>query len=473
MEQDIVLEVDSMKYSLRIKLSITYALVALICVILISILSNIFLENQFRDYIVNKQENQNKEITKQISLQYQDEGIWDIESIENIGLLALDEGLILKVFDNSNNSIWDATIHNFGLCTAMLDHITANMNSRYPNWEGDYIENRYSLVRDSEIVGVVEIGYYGPFFFNDNELAFINTLNSLLIFVGIFSLLVALVFGYFMSRRLSKPITKAVKFAQEISNGNYQERIINNDNTKELLQLTDNLNNLADKIEENDIMQKRLTSDVAHELRTPLTTLQSHIEAMLDGIWEPEKHRLETLHSEIVRITRIVGDLESLTRFEDGKLVLNKESIDVLNHMKEVVKSLELQLEDKNIDIEVIGKVIYVEADKDKLSQIFINIVSNAIKFTGNNGIIKIIVEEEGDCAKISIIDNGMGIDEKDLPHIFDRFYRSDKSRNRETGGSGIGLTISKALVEAHGGNIAVMSRLDEGAEFIIKLPKK
>lgn len=462
-----------MKYSLRTKLSITYALVALICVLLVSVLSNVFLENQFRDFIVKKQENNNKEITRQISQQYQDDGIWDVESIENIGLTALDEGLIIKVLDNSNNSIWDATVYNFGLCTAMLDHISSNMNSRYPNWEGDYIENRYDLVQDSEIIGTVEIGYYGPFFYNDNELAFINTLNLLLIFVGIFSLIVALVLGRLMSRRLSRPITKAVIFAQEISSGNYQERIINKDNTKELIQLTDTLNNLADTIEENEIMQRRLTSDVAHELRTPLTTLQSHIEAMLDGIWKPEKHRLEALHSEIVRITRIVGDLESLTRFEDRKTVLYKESIDVFNHIKGIVKSMELQLKDKDADIEIIGKGVIVEADKDKLSQIFINIISNAIKYIGDKGRIKIKVDEDANWARISIADNGMGICDEDLPHIFDRFYRSDKSRNRETGGSGIGLTIAKALVDAHNGKISVESKLDEGTEFIIKLPKK
>lgn len=461
-----------MKYSLRTKLSITYALVTFISVILISILSNVFLENQFRNYIVNEQENQNKEITEQISLQYIDEGIWDVDSIENIGLLALDEGLIIKVMDNSNNSIWDATIHNFGLCTAMLDHISSNMNSRYPNWEGDYVENRYNLTRGNEIVGVVEIGYYGPFFFNDNELAFINTLNSLLIVVGILSLIVALVLGHFMSSRLSKPITKAVKFAQKISNGNYQERIVNHDNTKELLQLTDTLNSLADTIEKNEIIQKRLTSDVAHELRTPLTTLQSHIEAMLDGIWKPEKHRLEALHSEIVRITRIVGDLESLTRFENGKIIIHKERIDLLDHIKGIVKSFELQLGNKKAVIELIGEGVFLEADKDKLSQIFINIISNAIKYLGEDGKIKIKIEEIEKWVTISIIDNGIGISGEDLPHIFDRFYRSDKSRHRETGGSGIGLTIAKALIDAHAGSIAVTSKLDEGTEFIIKLPK-
>jgi two-component system, OmpR family, sensor histidine kinase BaeS len=467
------LEENSMKFSLRTKLSITYAFVALIIVLLISILSNIFLENQFRDYIVNKQENQNEEITKQISGQYKGDGIWDVESIENIGLLALDEGLIIKVIDNSNNSIWDATVHNFGLCTAMLDHISANMTSRYPNWKGDYVENSYKLARDSEVIGSVEIGYYGPFFFNDNELAFINTLNSLLIFVGILSLLVALVLGHFMSRRLSRPITKAVKFAQTISTGNYEERIINNDNTKELVQLTDTLNYLADTIEENEIMQKRLTSDVAHELRTPLTTLQSHIEAMLDGVWKPEKHRLEGLHSEIVRITKIVGDLESLTRFEDGNIIINEERIELLKFIKGIAKSLELQLKEKNAVIEVLGKEVYLVADKDKLSQIFINIIANAIKYIEEDGIIKINLKESDKWVNISVVDNGIGIGSEDLPHIFDRFYRSDKSRNRETGGSGIGLTIAKTLVDAHKGMISVESKLGEGTEFIIKLPKE
>lgn len=472
MELVTALEVNSMKYSLRTKLSVTYAFVALICVLLISILSNVFLEKQFRDYIVNKQEMQNEEISKQISLQYKEEGIWDVKSIENIGLLALDEGLIIKVEDKDNNSIWDATVHNFGLCTAMLDHISANMTSRYPNWEGDYIENSYDLISDSKLVGTVEIGYYGPFFFNDNELAFINTLNIILIFVGLFSLLAALILGYVMSRRLSRPIAKAVNFAQSISDGNFTERIIHKDNTKELIKLTDTLNSLADTKEDNEIKQKRLTADVAHELRTPLTTLQSHIEAMLDGIWEPDKQRLEGLHSEIVRITKIVGDLESLTRVEDGNNLIVKEKFEVINHIKSIVKALEYRIEDKNANIEVLGYEVYIEADKDKLSQVLINLISNSLKYIDIEGHIKIEVNETDRWINIIISDDGIGIGSEDLPHIFERFYRSDRSRNRETGGSGIGLTITKALVEAHNGTITVESQLGEGTKFIIKLPK-
>ena len=462
-----------MKYSIRTKLSVTYALVALICVLLISILTNVLLEKQFRDYIVNKQTIQNEEISKQISRKYMGDGVWDVQGIENVGLIALDEGLIIKVEDSFNNSVWDATVHNLGLCTAMLDHISANMTSRYPNWKGDYVENSYKLVSGSEIVGTVEIGYYGPFFFNDNELAFINTLNILLVFVGICSLLAALVLGHFMSRRLTKPIAKAVNFAKSISEGDYKNRIINKDNTKELLQLTDTLNNLADTIEENEVMQKRLTSDVAHELRTPLTTLQSHIEAMMDGIWEPDKQRLEGLHGEIVRITKIVGDLESLTRLEDGNNSIKKEKFNVTNHIKCIVKSLEYKMKDKLANIEVKGPKVYIDADKDKLSQVLINIISNSLKYIDKGGTIKINISENDQWTNISINDNGIGIGSEDLPHIFERFYRSDKSRNRETGGSGIGLTIAKALVDAHKGTIEVKSKFGEGAEFIIKLPKE
>ena len=462
-----------MKYSIRTKLSVTYALVALICVLLISILTNVLLEKQFRDYIVNKQTIQNEEISKQIARKYIDDGVWDIQGIENVGLIALDEGLIIKVEDNYNNTIWDATVHNLGLCTAMLDHISSNMTSRYPNWKGDYVENSYELVSGSDIVGSVEIGYYGPFFLNDNELAFINTLNSFLIFIGISSLLAALVLGHIMSRILSKPIAKAVNFAQSISEGNFNNRIVNKDNTKELLQLTDTLNFLADRIEENEIMQKRLTSDVAHELRTPLTTLQSHIEAMIDGIWKPDKQRLEGLHGEIVRITKIVGDLESLTRLEDGNNNIFKEKFDVTNHIKGIVKSLEYKMKEKQANVEVIGPTVYIEADKDKLSQVLINIISNSLKYIDIGGTIKIDISENNQWINISITDNGIGIGSDDLPHIFERFYRSDRSRNRETGGSGIGLTIAKALVDAQKGTIEVKSQFGEGAEFIIKLPKE
>jgi two-component system, OmpR family, sensor histidine kinase BaeS len=219
-------------------------------------------------------------------------------------------------------------------------------------------------------------------------------------------------------------------------------------------------------------LRKRLTADVAHELRTPLATLQSHMEAMIDGIWEPDTERLESCHEEILRIGRMVGDLEKLARFESENLVLNREPFDMAELVKRIIINFESDFRNKRVKIDFHGTEQIVTLDKDKISQVVVNLVSNALKYTCEGGDVKVGIRDIGDMIRLTVQDTGIGISEEDLPCIFERFYRADKSRNRLGGGSGIGLAITKAIVEAHTGTIKVTSRLGEGTEFVLELPK-
>ena len=177
-------------------MSLSYILVTLFLVALISLLTNVLLDKQFRDYIMKEQGVKNSDIVNLINEQYDDEEkTWGTSVIENIGISALEQGLIVKVTDNSGSTVWDATVHNNGLCTQMIDHMSQNMTSRYPNFQGGYEVSQYPLVHGAAQVGNVEIGYYGPFFLTDNNLAFINTLNKMLGSVAVFSLLLALIAG--------------------------------------------------------------------------------------------------------------------------------------------------------------------------------------------------------------------------------------------------------------------------------------
>lgn len=462
-----------MKYSLKTKLSLSYILVALISILLISILTNVLLEKRFKEYIIQNQEQKNKEIVSLVSQQYKEEGKWESTVIENIGINALEQGLIIRVKDSSGKTIWDATIHNSGLCMQMIEHMAHNMSSRYPNWKGSYVENKYPVTYKFNEVGMVEIGYYGPYYFNDNDLAFINTLNKVLMSVGVFSLFFALLLGAIMAKRLSTPISRVIKTARLISKGYFEDRIHENSNTKEISQLTETINNLAETLEKQELLRKRLSADVAHELRTPLATLQSHMEAMIDGIWKPDSERLRSCHEEIMRINRMVGDLEKLAKFESENLILKKTSFNISELVQHIVKNFEIDFVNKGIDIKFYGEEEIVFADQDKISQVIVNLLSNALKYTPEGGIVKVDIKGTEGITEISVKDNGNGIPSEDLPNIFERFYRADKSRNRLTGGAGIGLTITKAIIEAHNGKIKVLSTLNEGTEFIISLPKQ
>lgn len=462
-----------MKFRLRTRLSLSYVLVALILVGMISILSNVFLERQFREYIITKQEATNENIVSMIQQQYNSkDNTWNTGAIESIGINALEQGLIIKVTDKEGHTVWDATIHNSGLCSQMLDHMSRNMASRYPDFQGKYVESSYRMILDPSQTGNVYIGYYGPFYFTDNELAFINTLNKILVLVALFSLLLALLAGTFTAKRFSKPISEAVATAREIGRGNYNIRIDEKSNTEEIDELTATINDLAQNLNRQEKLRRRLTGDMAHELRTPMATLQSHMEAMIDGIWEADSARLKSCHDEIVRINRMVGDLENLARYESESLVLNKGNFDLTELLQTIINNFQAEFHKKNVHLGIKGETCPIFADRDKIAQLIINLLSNALKYSLNGGKVEVTARLLQEQAELKIRDNGIGIDPEDLPHIFERFYRADKSRNRITGGSGVGLAIAKAIAEAHGGQISVTSAVNKGTEFTVSLPR-
>jgi two-component system, OmpR family, sensor histidine kinase BaeS len=457
--------------SLRAKLSVSYILVALVCVLLISILANVFLDKQFRVYILKNLDNKNKQVVSLISRQYSPENEWNHADITEIGINALEQGLIIKLQDTTGRVIWDATVHNNGLCQEMIMHMAQNMASRYPNWKGSYVENRYPIVYNFKTVGMVQIGYYGPFYFNDTDLSFINTLNQLLMGVTVLALFLALMAGGYMAKRLSTPISKVINTARQIAGGNLEARSLEKTNVREINQLTTAINDLAETLQQQESLRKRLTADVAHELRTPLATLQSHLEAMIDGIWKFDLTRLKSCHEEILRINRMVKDLERLAKYERETLDLNKTQFDLMELMKQVVMNFETEFQNKGVKLNLAGAEPLVYADRDKISQVMINLISNALKFTPKGGEVGVTIEDTPGGIKIRVKDNGAGIAPGDLPYIFERFYRADQSRNRMTGGTGIGLAIVKAIVEAHQGSVTVESEVGVGSEFVVELP--
>lgn len=463
----------NIKFKLKTRLSLSYILLAFFLVGLISVLTNVFLERQFKDYVIKELEAKNTETAKLISQQY-DSGQkkWNQYTIENIGVNALEQGQIIRVEDLGGNTVWDATVHNNGLCIEMIEHMANNMTDRYPGFKGSYMVNKYPLEKDGAVIGNMHVGYYGPFYFTDNDLAFITTLNKLVVVAGLLSLLLALILGNFTARRLSAPISKACEAAREIGRGNYNSRIKDDSNTLEIEELTSTVNELANGLEKQETLRKRLTADVAHELRTPLATLQSHLEAMIDGIWEADKVRLESCHEEVLRIGRMVGDLEKLARYENENLVLDKVEFDLLDLIQQQLNNFQAEFLNKRVKIEFDGEPVVLYADRDKISQVVVNLLSNALKYTSEGDVVQLRLESNREQATLRVWDTGIGIDPDDLPHVFERFYRADKSRTRETGGAGVGLAIVKAIVAAHAGSITVDSAKNEGTTFTVTLPR-
>jgi len=227
---------------------------------------------------------------------------------------------------------------------------------------------------------------------------------------------------------------------------------------------------LAERLNSQESLRKRMTTDIAHELRTPLAAIQSHIEAFLDGVWEPNDEKLSVIHGEIIRLTKLINELSELSIVEDDEINLKLSNVDISSTLNNIIESYEPMFLDKNINIDKnIQNDVNFMGDIDYLKRIFVNIISNAIKYTNENGSVSVSLEQIKDKIKIIVKDTGIGIPKEDLKYIFERFYRSDLSRNRHTGGTGIGLTITKALVEAHGGTIKIDSEVGKGTNVIVE----
>jgi len=459
-----------MKYSLRTKLSFSYVAIILIGVAIVSILTNVILEKQFKEYIISQQDQNEMELALLVRQSYISEGKWDTEYLESVGMNALDSGMILKVLDSDGHIIWDTTVHNDGMCQQMLNSMRNNMQGRYGRAEGGYEEKTYLLENSSGEIGKVTIGYYGPYYYTENDLDFINTLNKLLIFTAVISIVLALVLGVIISRQISKPVSRVIHKAGEISNGSYGEKIVEESNTKEIVELVSAVNNLAETLKKQEALSKQASLDIAHELRTPLTTVQGNLEAALDGVMEMDSERIGIMHEEILRISRLVDDLSKLSKYESESSKLDIEEFDISDTIENIVKTFEGDFKKERKSISFAGESRNVSADRDKINQVIVNLISNAKKYTSDGGEVKVSVEPYKNRTKITVEDNGIGISAEDLPMVFERFYRADKSRNRRTGGAGIGLTIVKTIIEAHGGEIEIESEPGKGTKVKIIL---
>ncbi len=462
-----------MKRSLKTQLSLTILTIVLATVAIVSVLSNYFINKQFTDYITRQQELKKQIIISSISKQYSDKNHhWNMDYVHAIGMNSIYEGYIIKVYDDKNQILWDAQSHDMNLCNQIMNDISNRMQIQYPQINGQFKAMSYPMMMNNQKIGTVSISYFGPFFLNENEFKFLHSLNTILVGVAIFSLILSAFVGQLLARRISSPILKTVEATKQIADGNYGVRMEEESNTSEITLLMESVNHLAGSLETLERLRKQLTEDVAHELRTPITILQSHLEAMAEGIWEPTPERLEGCYDEVLRIGKLVGDLEKLARIESENLILNKQLVSLDDMVERTVSNFQTELMSKNIDLEIRGSSVSLQGDQDRIRQVIVNLLSNAIKYSGENSHILIEFFENETEAGFVVQDSGIGIPEEELPYVFERFYRADKSRNRSTGGSGIGLTIVKAIVEAHGGKVIAESELNIGSKFTVYLPK-
>ncbi len=463
-----------MRRKLSTQLSMGFVLIVFIAISLISLTANILINVQFEKYIAEQQKSFSEKLADVLTPQYDPETCtWNLDYIHGFGMYALRDGYIIKLYDAQRTVIWDAENHDMTLCHQIMQEINTRMQENRPEWNGDFLTHHYDLKQNGNTVGYLDVSYYSPYYFNENDFRFLDSLNQILIIVGILSMIGAALAGMILAKRLSVSIAKTTEITREISEGNYSIRFESDVRTQELAELSEAVNHMAENLEVQESIRRRLTSDVAHELRTPIANVSSNLEAIMEGVWAPTQERLQSCYDELGRISNIISDLEKLRQIENENMILEKESVDLLELSQAVRTAFEPDLAKKHLTCSVTGQSSVVLGDPTRLHQVLFNLLSNAVKYSAAGGHIQIRVDDEAEIATLLVEDQGIGIPENDLPLIFERFYRTDRSRNRKTGGSGIGLTIVKAIVQAHNGTITVESHEGHGSRFIVRLPKK
>ena len=258
------------------------------------------------------------------------------------------------------------------------------------------------------------------------------------------------------SRRIVAPIHKLSEASQHIAEGNYEKRVDVN-GSDEIGQLAMRFNQMASQLEEVESMRRKLIGDVTHELRTPLTSIKGYMEGLVDGVLPANAETFEQIHHEADRLSRLVDDLQELSRVEAKAYSLDLHPVKVSNLVQTTVKRLSPQATAKRITLRssLPADLEPILADEDRVTQVLVNLAANAIQYTPEDGEVLISASRHADEIYISVKDSGIGIPPEHIANLFTRFYRVDKSRSRNAGGgSGIGLTIARHLVEAHGGRI-------------------
>ncbi|MBI3972992.1 MAG: HAMP domain-containing protein [Chloroflexi bacterium] len=290
---------------------------------------------------------------------------------------------------------------------------------------------------------------------------------------GAVAALAALAASLFVTGRVVGPIRRLATASRSIAAGRYAERVPAGGDD-ELAALAASFNEMAGTLEATEQRRLELIGDVAHELRTPVATLEGYLEGLLDGVVEPTAETWAKLHGEAGRMRRLIDDLQELSRAEAGRFSLHPAAVDPAAIAQAALDRLAGQFEEKGLTLstDLPQRVPVVYADRDRAVQVLTNLLTNALRHTPVPGRVTVAVQRKPQAVQFVVTDTGTGIDAEHLPHVFERFYRVDRSRSRALGGSGIGLTIARALVEAMGGQIwAESAGLGKGATFGFTLP--
>lgn len=343
--------------------------------------------------------------------------------------------------------------------------------------DAESVVMREVKLEDGSVIGTVSLWAFGSdALLTKGDAAFRTNSYKAVVTASVVAMILACLMGVLASRKLAKPVKSITSTAAQIRSGDLTARtgIVGDD---EIGQLGETFDDMATTLERDLKLEHRLTSDVAHELRTPLMAMLATVEAMQDGVLPSDEEHLETVASEVRRLSRLVSAMLTLSRIENGTTPFRPERTEMVGLVRSVVESQEQLFNDRGLRLRFDANAprgeLYCECDRDMIRQALINLMSNALRYTPENGWVVVNVGQEGRDLKIAVSDTGIGIAKEDLARVFSRFWRSDASRERASGGLGVGLSVTKEIIDRHHGYISVESELGKGTTFILHIPRE
>lgn len=458
---------------MRKKLFLSTLIITLITLTLSMLAVNFVFHQQFSNYITKTNEAALEQLPSRLSAVYESKGTWDSTSLNEIGQ-SLPVGTIVTLTDPSGKLI--ATLNNSmeGMMHAqngMSMGMSMEMFSSVTNWK----TKTFTVAGPLGTLATAQVRYPATAqILNPQDVLFQASVFRSLLLAGGLALILGIILSYLTSRRLVTPLKRLTQAAHRIGQGHLDERV--GIQTKdEVGQLAIAFNTMVDNLNRQEILRKQFTADIAHELRTPLTSIKSYIEAFQDNILPADEENLASIHEEIDRLVDLSSDLKDLNVAEMGALTLNLEPVNLKHLLEKVIHSLYSLIQEKKIELSWNPPLesITTTGDGRLLTRLFYNLIHNAYRYSDVGGRVTITLTQAPHSVQITIKNTGIGIPEEELPLIFERFYRADKSRTRETGGTGLGLALVHQIVALHRGTITVRSKVGQETEFIVRLPKK
>lgn len=421
---------------LRVRLAAALAAVAIGSVALATVLSNAGVSSRLNDSAEARLGHSATHIAEVAAEIYAGEGAWTPAARRQLAHLAAVDDLRVEIGDRPAEGTLTATS---------------------------------TVVVRGRKVGTLIVRPADPVAFRDVDNALHERLNELHLLAGVLAALLAVVAAALVSMPLARPLQRLTEGARRMEQGDLATRVAPAGGA-EIEQLAHALNRLAATLEREEELRQEATADLAHELRTPLSGIMSRIEAAQDGVLPDEAANLDAMHTEALRLSQLVADLGRLAEAQQPGLLLARTSVDLAAVAAARASAHAPAFADKKLALHVDARPSPVAGDPGRLAQVLDNLLSNALRYT-DTGTVTVRTFTQGDEAVLEVSDTGIGLSGDELPHVFERFWRSEKSRSRSRGGAGIGLAIVRELVRAHDGRIDVRSHPGEGTTFTICMP--